>query len=157
MPQWGASNEYPQHMLPWRNKKKCYVNTPLIWSYDKKAQIIMKSDQGLLCSSTQNYTVCAYVGCEGRGWSGTVLFTYSITELKKQLFFFFFNRKKNWHFSNFYFHIKTCCEYLFETYFLILTQRINCGYSLEVPQWGTSNEYPQCLFFMEIQEKYLSG
>ena len=24
-----------------------------------------------------------------------------------------------------------------------------CGYSLEVPRWGTSNEYPQYLFYVE--------
>ena len=26
--------------------------------------------------------------------------------------------------------------------FLFLHKNISCGYSLEVPQWGTSNEYP---------------
>ena len=27
-----------------------------------------------------------------------------------------------------------------------LHKNIYCGYSLEVPHWGTSNEYPQCMF-----------
>ena len=34
-----ASNEYPQHMFSWRNKKKYYLDTPsyfLIWSYTEK-------------------------------------------------------------------------------------------------------------------------
>ena len=29
---------------------------------------------------------------------------------------------------------------------LFLDKNICCGYSLEVPQWGTSNEYPQHMF-----------
>ena len=28
----------------------------------------------------------------------------------------------------------------------ISTQNIDCGYSLELPQWGSSNEYPQSMF-----------
>ena len=30
--------------------------------------------------------------------------------------------------------------------FHISAQNINCGYSLEPPQWGGSNEYPQSMF-----------
>ena len=30
--------------------------------------------------------------------------------------------------------------------FLLLNENICCGYSLEVPQQGTSNEYPQHMF-----------
>ena len=30
----GASNEYPQHMFSWRNKKNTMWIPPLIWSYD---------------------------------------------------------------------------------------------------------------------------
>ena len=33
--------------------------------------------------------------------------------------------------------------------FLISAQNIDCGYSLE-PQWGSSNEYPQSIFWAEI-------
>ena len=29
-PRGGAANEYPQHMFPWKNKKKYYLDTPLI-------------------------------------------------------------------------------------------------------------------------------
>ena len=29
-----------------------------------------------------------------------------------------------------------------------------CGYSLEVPQWGTSNEYPQHMFLRRTRENY---
>ena len=35
-------------------------------------------------------------------------------------------------------------------YFLLfLHKNICCGYSLEAPCQGASNEYPQCMFFME--------
>ena len=30
--------------------------------------------------------------------------------------------------------------------FLISAQNIDCGYSLELPRWGSSNEYPQSMF-----------
>ena len=34
--------------------------------------------------------------------------------------------------------------------FLIYAQNIDCGYSLELPQWGGSNEDPQSMFWAEI-------
>ena len=34
--------------------------------------------------------------------------------------------------------------------FLISAQNINCGYLLEPPRWGGSNEYPQSMFWAEI-------
>ena len=30
--------------------------------------------------------------------------------------------------------------------FLIFAQNIDCGYMLEPPHWGGSNEYPQSMF-----------
>ena len=30
--------------------------------------------------------------------------------------------------------------------FLISAQNIDCRYSLELPRWGSSNEYPQSMF-----------
>ena len=38
--------------------------------------------------------------------------------------------------------------------FLISAQNIDCGYSLEPPRWGGSNEYPQSMFWAEIWKKY---
>ena len=38
--------------------------------------------------------------------------------------------------------------------FLISAQNIDCGYSLEPPRWGNSNEYPQSMFWAEIWKKY---
>ena len=37
--------------------------------------------------------------------------------------------------------------------FLFLHKNICCGYSLEVPQRGTSNEYPQHMFLWSNKEK----
>ena len=37
-------------------------------------------------------------------------------------------------------------------YFHISVQNIDCGYSLELPQWGGSNEYPQSMFWAEIRK-----
>ena len=31
--------------------------------------------------------------------------------------------------------------------FLIFVQNIDCGYTLEPPQWGGFNEYPQSMFW----------
>ena len=33
-------------------------------------------------------------------------------------------------------------------FFIFLHESIYCGYSLEVPQQGTSNEYPQHMFYI---------
>ena len=35
--------------------------------------------------------------------------------------------------------------------FQISAQNIDCGYPLEPPQWGGSNEYPQSVFFSKIR------
>ena len=39
--------------------------------------------------------------------------------------------------------------------FLISAQNIDCGYSLEPPRRGGSNEYPQSMFWAEIWKKIL--
>ena len=36
--------------------------------------------------------------------------------------------------------------------FYIFAQNIDCGYSLEPPQWGGSNEYPQFMFLSRNKE-----
>ena len=36
--------------------------------------------------------------------------------------------------------------------FHIIAQNIDCGYSLELPQWGSSNEYSQSMFWAEIRK-----
>ena len=34
----------------------------------------------------------------------------------------------------------------FLDFFLLLLKKTDCGYSLELPHWGSSNEYPQSMF-----------
>ena len=36
--------------------------------------------------------------------------------------------------------------FFYFSYFLIFAQNIHCGYTLEPPRRGGSNEYPQCMF-----------
>ena len=36
--------------------------------------------------------------------------------------------------------------------FHISAQNRDCGYSLELPRWGGSNEYPQSMFWAEIRK-----
>ena len=36
--------------------------------------------------------------------------------------------------------------------FHISAQNIDCGYPLEPPRWGGSNEYPQSMFWAEIRK-----
>ena len=40
--------------------------------------------------------------------------------------------------------------------FHISAQNIDCGYSLELPKWGSSNEYPQSMFLCGNKKKYVS-
>ena len=40
----------------------------------------------------------------------------------------------------------TCPKILI--FFLFLKENIFCGYSLEAPHWGASNEYPQHMFYL---------
>ena len=47
VPHWGASNEYPQHMFSWRNKKNWHLDTPRVWS---SASLVIR--MGLTCDST---------------------------------------------------------------------------------------------------------
>ena len=37
-------------------------------------------------------------------------------------------------------------------FFHISAQNIDCGYSLEPPQWGGSNEYPQSMIFSSYKK-----
>ena len=42
-------------------------------------------------------------------------------------------------------------------FFLFLHENICCGYSLEAPRGGASNEYPQHMFSWRIRKKILPG
>ena len=40
-------------------------------------------------------------------------------------------------------------------FFPIFAQNIDCGYMLELPWWGGSNEYPQSMFWIKNKKKCL--
>ena len=42
-------------------------------------------------------------------------------------------------------------------FFLFLEENICCGYSLEVPRRGASNEYPHHTFSSEVSKKSIFG
>ena len=42
-------------------------------------------------------------------------------------------------------------------YFLIFDQNIDCGYTLETPRQGGSNEYPQSMFWTKNKNKRTIG
>ena len=44
------------------------------------------------------------------------------------------------------------CQIKNSDIFHISAQNIDCGYSLEPPRWGGSNEYPQSMFWAEIRK-----
>ena len=45
-----------------------------------------------------------------------------------------------------FYHQKMAIFQIKNDIFHISTQNIDCGYSLEPPRWGGSNEYPQAMF-----------
>ena len=53
-----------------------------------------------------------------------------------------FKSFENFTTKNWFFFSDKCSDI-----FHISTQYIYCGYSLEPPRWGGSNEYPQSMFF----------
>ena len=48
-PRRGASNEYPQHMFSWRNKKNNMWIPPLICSYEHLTEALLRSTNSILC------------------------------------------------------------------------------------------------------------
>ena len=44
-----------------------------------------------------------------------------------------------------------------DIFFLIFAQNIDCGYTLELPQLGGSNEYPQSMFWSKNKTRGPNG
>ena len=145
-PHRGTSNEYP-HIFLWRNKKN--INT---FGLKKK-----KTSYQKLCNTSSIHQprilamwISSSSGCFTR-------YLYASTT-NKPLFFFpcgtlYWSTWKNTSkeiFQAKYFSIATD-KALFSSKkmlisFLFLHKNIGCGYSLEAPHWGASNEYPQPMF-----------
>ena len=60
---------------------------------------------------------------------------------------------KFYHQKNENFQVETSDLYLF-FFFHISAQNIDCGYSLEPPRRGSSNEYPQSMFLSKNKKMY---
>ena len=81
-------------------------------------------------------------------WSLNIFYGHSLPSAdsaitKTRLFKYIENfTSKNWKFSD----KKTL---IFSN---ISAQNLVCGYSLELPQWGSSNKYPQSMFWAEIKK-----
>ena len=55
---------------------------------------------------------------------------------------------------HFFIHLLYIILYInYTLFFLISAQNIDCGYSLEPPRRGCSNEYPQSMFLSRNKEK----
>ena len=50
-------------------------------------------------------------------------------------------------------HSSRWLTYSKDTFLLFLHENLSCGYSLELPQWGNSNEYPQNRFWCKLNKK----
>ena len=71
---------------------------------------------------------------------------YSIDTITKTILFKYTENltSKNWKFSD----KKSDSLYIF-------AQNIDCGYTLEPPRWGGSNEYPQSMFLSRNKKNNL--
>ena len=119
-----TSNEYPQHIFSWRDKKNIYLATILIW-----------------CIRLHK---CA-------GWPGPLLSTSAIralfsccgSNITKPCLYNFDPFKAHFYIVKLGF----TGVYII---FLISAQKHRFEYSLEPPLWGGSNKYPQSMFWAEI-------
>ena len=137
MSHWDTFNEYSQYMLVWKNKKKQQqknndLDVPLIWSYEFVPLIL-------------SYELTRYLSNHHKLNSVKVTMRKPAfnTPLRKHAYS---NILNFYHQKNENFQIKN------SDIFLISAQNIDCGYSLEPPHRGGSNEYPQSMFWAEIRK-----
>ena len=76
--------------------------------------------------------------------------TQPVQSQKTYMYLYYFDPLK----PNFYIHVVKLGFTGVYIIFLISAQNIDCGYSLEPPRRGGSNEYPQSMFWTEIRKKY---
>ena len=66
--------------------------------------------------------------------------------------FYHFENMPIWIYSKFYHQKQWKISDKNSSIFYIFAQNIDCGYSLEPPRWGGSNECPQSIFRAEIRK-----
>ena len=129
--QWGASNEYPQHMFSWRSKK--IINIILI----EKVPYLLLCIYFFLFFHKK---VCC-------GYSSEVPHQGASNEYPQHMFPWR-NKKK-------YQYILAGKKYLYNIwsyiFFLFLQENLCCGYQLESACWGDSKYIPKnmCSFLWE--------
>ena len=117
-PHWGTSNEYPQHMFSWRNKKKYYVDSPSYlaqWRYTFS----------LIIAFTVNIFYNIHWFCEWITHYEKHAYSNILTILPPKNKNIQIKNSDILHFS---------------------AQNIDCGYLLEPLWWGGSNAHPQSMF-----------
>ena len=114
----GASNEYPQHMFSWGNKKNIMWIPPLICSYVKYSWKYWFSEDGHHMKGTRVHFSSAGISENENN--------------NKPLDLVIATDKRRYHII----------------FFLFLDEYICCGYSLEGPCRGASNEYAQHKFLL---------
>ena len=95
---------------------------------------------GFLCGLELVFSLSQHAIFLGR-WAWKFEYVQTITKTRLFKYIENFTTKKNENFQ-----IKN--SYILH----ISDQNIDCGYSLELPPWGSSNEYPQSKFLAEIRK-----
>ena len=102
VPQWGASNEYPQHMFSLRNKKNIMWIPPLICSYGSYAVVdAQHADKNFQQTTFWNIFL---IFPENRLWHFMQIVSFEIFPPENELwhfkviFFLFFPENRLWHF-----------------------------------------------------------
>ena len=92
----------------------------------------------VVCASKTTYNKAARITVQERSWTGYKLDARGYTVMKTRLFKYIekFTTKKG----------KLSDNKIHSDIFHIHAQNIDCGYSLEPPRRGASNEYPQSKF-----------
>ena len=83
-PQWGASNEYPQHMFLWRNKKNIYLRH------------LSRSMMIVILAAIVQMPVCKRC-CPSSKNLDLILYSLPLSG-KLKIFFLFFPENRIWHF-----------------------------------------------------------
>ena len=146
-PEWDASNEYPQYMFSWRNRKTCSTfrlkNAPYLELWINLDCFHLEALVSWLA------TVCPAKMTRLRRCTGLPesMLDAHVRRFISQAAACTFQEKSNRIFTELW-----IWEVSREIFFLFLCENICCWYSLEVPQWGTSNECHNICFHGEIRK-----
>ena len=135
-PHWGDSNKYPKHNVLWGNKNK---TRPFL-------HIILSIKDSLKQQILYNGNIFGNKCCCNEG-------SLYLQHEKSMLFFSWSCHHENTPiqiYRKFHLPKLKIFRYKNSDIFHISAQNIDCGYSLEPPRRGGSNEYPQSMLWAEI-------